>query len=242
MPIRKTFLQIGRGKKTKPGPMAGFVSSHDQRGLDAYLFVHALASSSPWNCDYPAGMWVRALGLADNAEPASARSAVSKVMKRLEDRQLIERKRVGRTSSIILLKEDGCGDAYEHPHVAQQNETWLQLPHAYWSDKYHQSLSLPGKALLLVALSLRDGFVLPYDRAPEWYGISADSAERGLRELTKAGVLEYEQRWVKNHRSDTGWIEQRHYTLIGPFSGAARKDAAAQVKGRRRRTVPEQAS
>lgn len=28
VPIRKTFLQIGRGKKTKPGPLADFVSSH----------------------------------------------------------------------------------------------------------------------------------------------------------------------------------------------------------------------
>ncbi len=153
VPIRKTFVQQGeRGKRT-PGPLAGFVSSHDGRGFDAYVFVHALASADPWNCDYPAGMWVRSLGLEDAAEPASARSAVSKVMKRLEDRQLIARSRVGRRASITLLKEDGSGDAYEHPHTAGDGENWLQLPHAYWLQQFHLSLSLPGKAMLLVALT-----------------------------------------------------------------------------------------
>jgi len=91
VPIRKTFVQIGHGKHTRPGPLANFVSAHDERGLDAYLFVHAVASASPFNCDYPSGTYVRALDLGSDAEPASARGAVSKVMCRLEDRQLITR-------------------------------------------------------------------------------------------------------------------------------------------------------
>ena len=153
VPIRKTFVQQGERGNRVPGPLATFVGTHDQRALDAYLFVHALASAEPWNCDYPAGMWVRAFGLTDTAEPASARSAVSKVMKRLEDRQLISRSRAGRKASITLLKEDGSGDPYEHPHKAGDGENWLQLPHAYWLDEFHRSLSLPGKAMLLVALS-----------------------------------------------------------------------------------------
>jgi hypothetical protein len=126
VPIRKTFVQIGRGKATQPGPLSTFVSTHDERGLDAYLIVHALASAEPWNCDYPSGTWVRALDLLSDAEPASARSAVSKVMHRLEERGLVSRGRAGRNASITLLREDGSGEPYDHPH--SRGETWLQLP------------------------------------------------------------------------------------------------------------------
>ncbi len=237
VPIRKTFVQQGERGNRGPGPLSTFVGTHDQRGLDAYLFVHALASAAPWNCDYPAGMWVRALGLGNAAEPASARSAVSKVMKRLEDRRLVTRGRVGRTASITLLKEDGSGDSYVHPHNAGTGETWLQLPHAYWTDEFHKTLTLPAKAMLLVALSEPDGFPLPAERVPRWYGISADSAERGLRELRRAGVLEVDEQWVKNAKSETGWTQVRHYTLGGPFSSDARKTAATERRGRRARTM-----
>ncbi len=48
-----------------------------------------------------------------------------------------------------------------------------------------ETLSLPGKAVLLIAHSLRPGFALPVEKAPEWYGISADTAQRGLAELVK---------------------------------------------------------
>jgi hypothetical protein len=126
VPIRITFVQQGKGKDTKPGPLASFVSKHDERALDAYLFAHALASAEPWNCDYPSGTWIRALGLGDDAEPASAQAAASKIMKRLEDRKLITRGRVGRTSSITLLSEDGSGDAYTHPATARHQ--YLKLP------------------------------------------------------------------------------------------------------------------
>ncbi|WP_344812880.1 hypothetical protein [Microlunatus aurantiacus] len=238
LPIRKTFLQSGRGKTTIPGPLATFVSAHDQRGLDAYLIVHALASAKPWNCDYPSGTYVRALDLGSDAEPASARSAVSKVMGRLEDRGLVKRSRSGRISSITLLREDGSGQPYDHPH--DQGETWLQLPYSYWTKGWYKKLSLPAKALLLVALSRPDGFVLPAERGPAWYGISPDSTERGLRELANHGILDYGQGWTKNQRSETGWIEQRQYRLLGDFSAGARK--ALSAKSKRSRTPSDQGS
>jgi hypothetical protein len=226
VPIRKGFVQQGRGKDTRPGPLASFVTAHDTRALDAYLFVHALASAEPWNCDYPAGTWVRALDLGSSATPASARGAVSKVMKRLEDRNLVKRGRSGRRASVTLLREDGSGEPYEHPHRAG-DDRWLQLPYAYWLKGHFLSLSLPAKAMLLVALSLQNGFYLPSERADDWYGISPDSADRGLRELRKAALLDTDRQWVKNQRSDTGWTEHWTYTLTGPFSSSARRAAAA---------------
>jgi hypothetical protein len=81
--------------------------------------------------------------------------------------------------------------------------------------------------MLLVALSLRDGFYLPSERADDWYAISPDSADRGLRELRKAALLDADRQWVKNQRSDTGWTEHWTYTLTGSFSSSARRAAAA---------------
>lgn len=231
VPIRKTFVQQGHGKATKPGPLASFVRAHDDRGLDLYLFVHAVASAEPWNCNYPSGTWVRAMGFTEHAELASARSAVSKVMKRLQDRNLVARGRAGRRASVTLLREDGSGEPYDHPHRSG-DARWLQLPHAYWLEDHFRELTLPGKAMLLVVLSLPDGFYLPSERAEEWYGISADSADRGLRELRREGLLHTEQDWVKNQQSDTGWTQHWTYMLLGSYSSAARR-AAAAVHGKR---------
>lgn len=230
VPIRTTFAQQGRGKNTTPGPLASFIRAHDGRALDAYLFIHALASSEPWDCEYPSGTWIRAFGLAEHANTASARGAVSKIMKRLEDRQLITRGRSGRRATVTLLREDGSGKPYHRPTT--KTDTWFNLPHSYWLQGHYRSLSLPAKAMLLVCLSLPDDFYLPLDKADAWYGISGDSAGRGLRELEKHGFLLHRQAWRKNQRSDTGWREERHYTLIGHYAADLRKST---VSGRARK-------
>jgi hypothetical protein len=142
-------------------------------------------------------------------------------MRRLEDRKLVRRERSGRLSVVTLLREDGSGEEYERPPVTP-DDTWFNLPYAYWLDEHHRTLSMPAKVMLLIALSLPAGFYLPYERAKPWYGISADSAGRGFRELAKAGLLVSAPQWVKNNRSHTGWIEQRHYTLTAPYAKAAR--------------------
>jgi hypothetical protein len=221
VPLRPSFVQQGKGTATKPGPLATFVSKHDERALDAYLIVHALASTEPWNCDYPSHTWIRALGLREGAELASAQAATSKMMRRLEERKLITRTRVGRTSSIVLLAEDGSGDPYGLP--ATVKERYFKLPHAYWTERHYETLGLAAKAMLLISLSLRPGFALPYDRGPAWYGLSADSTEKGLRELEKAGILDFDFRWLEDVRSEFGWIEQRLYTLRGAYAAQPAK-------------------
>jgi hypothetical protein len=237
VPIRKSFVQQGRGKQTKAGPLASLITAHDRRGLDLYLLAHAIASHDPWDCQYPSDMWVRALNLGSAATPVAARGAVSKTLKRLEDRKLIVRGRAGHMISFKLLQEDGTGDPYRHP--LETSENWLRLPYTYWLDGYYLELSLPAKAMLLVALSLPDGFYLPAKRTKDWYGLSTASAERGLEQLRSKNLLVYSTAWRKEQRSKTGWIEQRTYTLIGPFSTAAREAAANRRPGRRSKAAQE---
>jgi hypothetical protein len=229
LPIRWSFVQRGSRRRPEPGPLAKFVGHHDERGLDLYLLVHAVASAAPWNVDLPAGVWARMLGLLGDDGP----SAVSKTWRRLEDQRLITRERVRRRASITLLREDGTGDPYTHPGSKSGRTPYLKLPYAYWEDGWYQKLRLPGKVMLLIALSLEDDFILPEDKAKPWYGISPDFAGDGLRALKKLEVLATKIDYRKAPLTVTGWTEERSYTLQPPFGprGRSRQTGKPQPGG-----------
>lgn len=224
VPIRKTFVQQGKGKVRDPGPIAPLVSNHDERAIDLYLLAHAIASADPFDVVLPASTWARALGLSATA---SARSAVSKAFRRLVDLNLVERDRAGSLSRITLLDEGGHGDNYVHP--APRREPYLKLPHVYWEEGWHLRLSLRAKAVLLIALSRDDGFVLPVEKGPDWYGISADTVQRGRAELEKHNLLDTKVDYKKAPLSPLGYTEERHFTLKSPF-GPLRKPIASVTK------------
>ncbi|MGH9269257.1 MAG: hypothetical protein ACRD0D_13920, partial [Acidimicrobiales bacterium] len=113
---------------------------------------------------------------------------MSKAFRRLEGLGLVARERSGSRARVILRIEDGSTDGYTHP--AAKRERYLKLPHTYWEQGWHLRLSLRAKVMLLVALSLDDGFVMPAERAPAWYGVSSDTAQRGLAELCTQCVLD----------------------------------------------------
>lgn len=185
LPIRKTFVQQGRGRVRKPGPLATLVRHHDERALDLYLLVHAVCSGDGFHVTMPAGVWARAIGISDTG---SARSTISKAFRRVEDLAVLTRTRDGSRSKATLLDEGGHGDPYDHPGPAKQ--AYLKVPHAYWNEQWHLKLDLSAKAILLIALSLDDDFILPIKWAPDWYGISSDTMNRGLVDLRQAGLLD----------------------------------------------------
>jgi hypothetical protein len=220
VPIRKTVLQQGTGRDRTPGPLADLCTNHDDRALDLYLLVVAIASSSePYTASMPAATWARMLGLSDSA---NAKQAVSKTFRRLVDHKLLARDgREGRQARFALLNEAGDGTTYTRPTTAA--DPWLPLPYSYWSEGWHRTLSLPGKVALLIALALKDGFPLPAERGPRWYGISADTVQRGLAELVDRELLEVESQLRREPLSATGYTEERLYSLIGPFRGDQEK-------------------
>lgn len=215
VPIRRSFLQQHIGDSPAPGPLAEIVNHRDVRGLDLYMILKATASKEPWSSRRNASVWARALQHTGvTADP----QAVSKIWNRLDTTYgLIERRRVGRLVEVTLLREDGTGAQYSHPGT--EGEAYLQLPVAYWLDSppWCRTLSLRAKALLLVALSLRPGFILPVEKGPEWYGVSADTAQRGLHELVQIGLLERVRRYRKAPLAPEGFTYDSHYTLTGPF-------------------------
>jgi hypothetical protein len=190
VPIRWTFVQRkdSRGRP-QGGPLAGIVRCHDERSLDLYLLLRAVATAEPWNCAEDARIWARALGLVDQHGEHDI-EAVSKAWRRLERHGLISRGRKGHRACVTVLLEDGTGTAYSPP-TRTRGDNYLKLPFVYWTaDKpWYRHLTLPEKALLLIALSLPKGFVLPHKKAPAWYGVSAHTAQRGLSGLQDKGLL-----------------------------------------------------
>jgi hypothetical protein len=215
VPIRRTFVQGGPQQAPVPGPLAGFVTAHDEGALDLYLLVLALASHEPWRAELAGRVWGRALGLGEHK---AALATVSKTFRRLEDRGLIDRSRTGRRLSVALLREDSSGEAYAAPN---KPERWFRLPFAYWDPdlRWYEKLSLPGKAMLLVAASLRSPFYLPYEKSKDWYGISGDSAAKGLTELTRHGLLIARSEMKIAPLAPAGFTTTRYYTF-DPSLGA----------------------
>jgi hypothetical protein len=159
-------------------------------------------------------------------------STISKLWLRIERRGLIERRRRKRQAEVHLLREDGSGQPYTNP--GSVGDRHLKLPHAFWTHgpdddvRWFETLTLPEIAMLLIARSLADGFRLPLEDVPEWYGISADTAGRGLRGLADRDVLEVRKAFKKAPLAPQGYTAEHHYTLQPPFGPKGVRSAAAR--------------
>lgn len=226
VPIRRAFIQHKEKTDGSRGAALGeLVRTRDESALDAYLLIHAMASSStPYRTWFPSATWAQITGLDSNASAETAKARWSKIATKLERLGLIRRERSGNRMNYWLLNESGNGDVYLRPKVLKHG-SWFSVPHLYWTEGHDQRLTLPEKAMLLITLDQADDRALPYHRVPEWYGISKKTAERGLTGLLDGNYLTMRSERVVAPRSQTGWTEIRRYTTIGPWSIQARADA-----------------
>lgn len=223
-PLRRSFLQQGKSGNPEPGPLKVFVTNGDHRGLLLYLLVLGKASAEPWDATLASQVWARALGM-ELPGTATATSTISKAWKRLEDRKLIKRDRYRRMARIHILKEDGSGDSYVPP--GRVKTRYFKLPHVFWQEgpennRWYRVLKLPEVAMLLIALSLSDGFRLPAEDVPAWYGISGDTAGRGLNGLFEHGLLKKVKFYKTAPLSPIGFTADNLYTLQPPFGPKGR--------------------
>ena len=226
VPIRRGFIQKPRGTEGGRGSSLALLA-RDGFALDAYLLLHALASSSePYVAAYPAATWVQIVRLDEAATFEAGKSRWSKVVTKLVSLRLLERERKGNEMQYKLLHEAGTGEEYTRPKKAGDGH-WLRLPYSYWIDEYDASLSHPEKLMLLIALDQQDDFPLPLNQSANWYGVSESTARRGLRGLEARGLLSKTSSFVPSPRSPNGWAEEFRYTLQGPFSKKAIDDAQA---------------
>jgi hypothetical protein len=238
-PVNKLFVQAPQGSAERHGPLSIFIKHGDHRGLLTYLFILAITSSGDqadgWSTTLPLSVWARALGTTETATGAAATAAVSKVLTRLENRYLIRRERRGRERKVrvTLLREDASSSEYTRPGKGN-TDRFLRLSHRFWLDEWSERLSLPALAMLLVALHEKPGFELPTERMPDWYGWSADTAERGFAQLEEHGLLLKTSRLVKAPLSPTGITRVNQYWLQPPFKQPAPPKAAKKSLKRKR--------
>ncbi len=221
VPIRRSFLQIP-GPPKQPGPLAGFVEGRRPVALDLWLLLHAGASSDPWDVRQPAMSWARMLDLP---QTLSSETTISRNWTWLEQQRLVRSERDHRVRKVFLLMEDGSRRPFSRPTGKQRG--FFKLPYAYFTQRWHKELKLPGKATLLICLAQSPTFTLPTEHASGWYGVSADTLQRGLDELRELELLKVWTRAKKAPRTRLGYTVENHYALQGPFVRAPIESAAS---------------
>ncbi|MFF7680971.1 hypothetical protein [Actinacidiphila glaucinigra] len=232
VPLRKAFVQAPRDAASRHGPLAEFVTGRDLRGLKAYLLIVAACSSGKdgWKTRHDSAVWARMMDIDQTATEQAARTGAWRTLRRLQDRNLITCARTGTEITVTLLREDGSGAPYERPVGQSEQDLFLQIPAAFWTKGYDELVDLPALALLLVVAREKPWSKFPAEKAPQWYGWSADTHERGLKKLMDLGLVERKPHFTKAPLAPSGFIMAYLYqrtTIMRPRK--PRKMAAAKA-------------
>lgn len=171
--------------------------------------LHCVASGPPYDGSLPAMVWARALGKTS----PSAESTISRNWSFMEQQKLIHSVHKERLRKVYLRVEDGSDAEYKRP-----TSNYFELPFIYFLDGWNETLTFAGTVVLLIALDRPDVFELRKERAAEWYGISADTLQRGVDDLNTHGVLDVRSKRIAAPRIRQGWTMVNEYRLQGAFT------------------------
>ncbi|MEU8883866.1 hypothetical protein [Streptomyces hydrogenans] len=213
VPLRKSFVQAPPGAASRHGPLKQFVTGRDLRGLKAYLMIVAACSNGEngWTTRHDSAVWARMMDIQTTATDQSARTGAWRTLRRLEGRKLIACSRSGTWITVTLLREDGSGRPYDRPDGKTEADLFLQIPATFWTKGYDEKLDLPALALLLVVAREKAWSAFPAERAPDWYGWSADTHERGLKKLLDLEYIERMKTFTKAPLAPAGYTEVYRY-------------------------------
>jgi hypothetical protein len=100
---------------------------------------------------------------------------------------------------------------------------YFVVPHHYMKSGLHARLLLPGKAMFLITLAETQNpktpaFVMAYERAADWYGVSERTAERGFQELSREKLLMTKVQKVRDRNHPAGRREDTWRAIASPYS------------------------
>ncbi len=235
--LRHEFVQVpasSKGGAAAPAMLPVFARNH--RAAVLYL---ALLTNWPWlsRSDevLAADTWIRFLSSNKTGSLTWTAQSLSHAWKVLEDAGLVERTLVNRLKKVTPLHESGSREPYTSPD-GDKGGLYVGLPHTFWTDELHATLSWPALAVLLILLketSGRPSAELPVDKAEKYYGISRTTAETGLAELRDIGLVLSRDRWVQDHVAGEGRRWASLHALLGPYSMAERHKLQGAAKKRR---------
>ncbi|MFD5489456.1 hypothetical protein ACFWIV_28780 [Streptomyces virginiae] len=224
-PIRREFVQARvqgqHGEPTTgPGPLSKLLRL--PHALELLLLVYAVTTSGDYGVTERSQLWGRATGIYMRPDK-QASIVVSRQWQHLEKLGLIERRPDGHLKRIVKLRECGPVGGIQLPYAAPtgaKGDVYFRVPFSYWRDGWHKKLEMPGKAVLLAAMSRRkETFTLPQDtRGARALGLGRHTVARGIEELRghklllDAGFNE-----VMNARKMRGFEWVHTYRLAAPF-------------------------
>jgi hypothetical protein len=182
VPIRSAFLQKFGGDRAA-GPLHLFVTQRQRLALQLYLLLRCVALGGEYDYRLANGSWARALGLSSK----NGEQSISRAWTWLRQQEMVRTERDNRILRAYVLDDAGGGTPYVRP-----KGRYFTLPMAYFRQGHHIEMSLAETATLLISLySGRGGgwWELPAERAALWYGISADTLQRGLDGLQTRELL-----------------------------------------------------
>ncbi|MGW5043044.1 hypothetical protein ACWEQK_33375 [Streptomyces parvulus] len=225
-PIRREFVQARvqnqHGEPTTgPGPLSKLLRA--PHALELLLLVYAVTTSADYGVTERSQLWGRAAGIYLLPD-RGASMAVSRQWHHLEKLGLIKRQQDGHLKRIIKLRELGRVGELTLPYTAPsgaRGDVYFRVPFAYWREGWHQKLDMPGKAVLLAAMSRRkDTFTLPQDtRGARALGLGRHTVARGIEELMRHELLlSAGEDEVVNARMKRGFEWVHSYRLAAPFN------------------------
>jgi len=227
--VRHVFVQQHNGRD-RSSTLAAICKNKKKRALILYLMLLTL-----WKPDRDplrSEVWLRLVAVPDGSLTWS-HSSLSEAWSNLVDMGLVDRTRVRRMAHLIPRREDTKSD-YERPDGQKKIDRYFQLPGAFWTEKWFDTLSLPGLCMLLLLLKETNDndaeFHVTRKQVEQWYGISASSAAKGFTELEDLGLVSVRRDQIKAGLALEGYTYHLYYSLNGDFSTAARSTARTAAK------------
>jgi hypothetical protein len=238
--LRHILVQLPDRSGPRASTLARMLHERKHRPLLLYIL---LLTCWPWLQDrrdpLEGKVWIRAL--TAKGAPTWSPSTLSRSWAELAEMGLVVKpdKREGRLMRPVPRREDGGAD-YEAPGGRRDRwNAYFALPDQFWTEELFAKLSLPALVMLLLVAKETNGkdeVWLTYDNAEEWYGIKPKSAQNGLTELVKLGVLHRRPQTIKAPLSGTGQTVRMWYSLTGRYghqSRAALQKRAAKERQKR---------
>ncbi len=250
--LRHVLVQLPDRDKDRTSTAGRALHARKHRALLLYLL---LLTCWPWLEDnrepLAASVWIRALTPPTGGGLTWSASTLSRAWLDLEAMGLIEpRTRQGRATHVVPRREDGQA-TYDAPGGRRDRwNNYFVLPDTFWLDGVFAQLSLPGLVMLLIIAketNSKKEMYVPYSYAPDWYGVSAKSAQNGITELTRQGLLFRREELITAALSPTGATTRVWYSLTGDFGHEARAAMRAKASTdratrlRRKRLDPAEA-
>ena len=236
---RHVLFQLPQGENPRGSTVGRLLAARKHRALVLYLL---LLTCWPWlrgrRSPLEAAVWIRAL-TTDTGLTWSP-STLSRAWKDLEEAGLISRHREGRTVRVVPRREDGAGDYTLPEGRSDRWNTYFVLPDDFWHDELFATLTFPGLAMLLIIAgetSDKPEIDFAYDWARDRYGVSAKSAQNGIKELRARGLIHRREVRITAALSATGFTTRTYYSLTGQYGQEARNMLQKRAKTERAKRI-----